>query len=92
MTEGRPGAAISTGSALVALWFLSSSDRPALSFLRNRAQAEATLGKATPWSSLERNARTEEAWSADEERGRRRDRRIEGLGDEACGRRGNTAS
>lgn len=94
MTESRPGAAILTGSALVALWFLSSSDRLALSFLRNRAQAEATLGKATPLSNLARNARTDVAWSADDERWsrekKRRDRRIEGLGGEACGRRGNT--
>lgn len=93
MTEGRPGAAILTGSALVALWFLSSSDRLALSLLRNRAQAEAALGKSTPWSNLARNARTEEAWSADEEREGRRDRRIRAsetrLGDAEETRRAN---
>ncbi|KAL7899455.1 hypothetical protein HDV63DRAFT_403494 [Trichoderma sp. SZMC 28014] len=75
-----------TGSALVALRFLSSSDRLALSLLRNRAQAEAALGKSTPWSSLARNARTEEAWSADEERKKKR-WQDQGLGDEACGQR-----
>lgn len=84
MTEGRPGAAILTGSALVAVVPLQFRP-PGLVFSSESCPGRSDAGKSDPVVEFGEKCTDEGGLVCGQgERRRRRDRRIEGLGDEAC--------